>query len=156
MARRAKILSSASVEQTAAHLVRAALPAQGPHQLGADTAPARASAAASFSFQIAVRAMTHFGPALKEMEGGGDAAGTDAVTSAGVFCRLRCVRYALIPALGSAQLWGKWIKPTICLRDAETSYTARSCHRAVQITGPTEMITCHFSPLFNVLSCTFN
>lgn len=88
---------------------------QGPRQLGADPAPARASAAASFSFQIAVRAMTHFGPALKEMEGGGDAAGTDAVTSAGVFCRQRCVRYGLIPALGSAQLWGKWIKPTICL-----------------------------------------
>ncbi|KAM6191158.1 uncharacterized protein WM294_012840 isoform 3-T4 [Sarcoramphus papa] len=90
MARSAEILSFASAEQMAANLVRAGLPAQGPRQLGADTAPACTSAAASVSFQIAVRAVTHFGPALKEKEGSRDMAGTDAVTSAGVFCRLRC------------------------------------------------------------------
>lgn len=156
MARSAKILTFASVEQMAANLIHAALPAQGLRQLGADTAPACASAAVAFSFQIAVRAVTHFGPALKETGGGGDTAGTDAVTSVGVFCRLWCGRYAPIPALSSAQLWGKHTEPTVCLRDAEPSAAATSSHRAVRITSPTEMITCHFSPLFDVLSCAFH
>ncbi|KAM6191155.1 uncharacterized protein WM294_012840 isoform 1-T2 [Sarcoramphus papa] len=107
MARSAEILSFASAEQMAANLVRAGLPAQGPRQLGADTAPACTSAAASVSFQIAVRAVTHFGPALKEKEGSRDMAGTDAVTSAGVFCRLRCGSIATDPQKSDFMLYPK-------------------------------------------------